>query len=197
MPSNVEIKAAARDPHALREAAARLCGGAPETLRQEDTFFESPHGRLKLRVVWSDARGDRAAGAAPSAELIFYERANAHGPRESAYVIAPIADAAGTRETLARALGVRGVVRKRRTLYLAGQTRIHLDDVEALGSFVELETVLRPGQSIDEGTRITEAVMSSLGIAPADLIDRPYIDLLLMRGSADGAGRGRAAADAR
>jgi len=187
MPSNVEIKAIARDPHALREAASRLCAAPPETLRQEDTFFATARGRLKLRVIAAAGGGDRCANdddasrvphSAPIGELIFYERADTHGPRESAYVIAPVSDIAALRETLSRALGVAGVVRKTRTLYLAKTTRIHIDEVESLGTFVELETVLHPGQSIEEGTRITEAIMNSLGIARDDLIDRAYIDLL-------------------
>ncbi|MFN0152271.1 MAG: class IV adenylate cyclase [bacterium] len=181
MPSNVEIKARARDPLALRDAAARLCGSAPATLQQEDTFFATPRGRLKLRVIASCASptsGAAIPASAPSAELIYYERANAHGPRESAYVISPVSDVATMRETLARAFGITGVVRKTRTLYLAEQTRIHLDEVEALGAFVELETVLRPSQSIEDGARVTEALMQTLGISRDDLIDRAYVDLL-------------------
>lgn len=214
MPSNVEIKAMARDARALREAAARIAAGPPEMLHQIDTFFEVPRGRLKLRVVSSvssiipdDAGIARARGSADapagdavtatSAELIFYERANALGPRESAYVITPVANAEGMLETLSRALGVRGVVRKTRTLYLAGQTRIHLDAVDGLGEFVELETVMRPNQSIEEGTRVTESVMRSLGIARMDLIDRPYVDLLREDDAARDTVRDRAAEPAR
>jgi len=78
-------------------------------------------------------------------------------------------------------LGVRGVVVKTRHLYLAGQTRIHLDEVAGLGSYMELEVVLRPGQSDAEGQAVAEALMASLGIQPGDLLEGAYMDLLEKR----------------
>ena len=76
------------------------------------------------------------------------------------------------------ALGVRGVVRKKRTLYLVGQTRVHLDEVEGLGDFMELEVVLHPGQSDAEGQVIARDLMTRLGVAEKDLLEGAYMDLL-------------------
>ncbi|MCI0529102.1 MAG: class IV adenylate cyclase, partial [Nitrospira sp.] len=73
---------------------------------------------------------------------------------------------------------VRGTVRKKRRVFMVGQTRIHLDQVEGLGNFVELEVVLKDGQCGAEGMRICEKLMKSLGIAEDDLIEGAYIDLL-------------------
>lgn len=73
---------------------------------------------------------------------------------------------------------MRGVVRKVRRLYLAGQTRIHLDDVEGLGHFMELEVVLRPGQSEAEGQTIAKTLMEKLGVIESDLLECAYMDLL-------------------
>ena len=73
---------------------------------------------------------------------------------------------------------MRGVVRKTRYLYLAGQTRIHLDDVEGLGQFMELEVVLRPDQTDAEGQAIAEDLMARLGIRKEDLLEGAYMDLL-------------------
>ena len=81
-------------------------------------------------------------------------------------------------EILSRSLGVSGTVRKRRILYISKQTRIHLDQVEGLGEFAELEVVLRDGQSASEGREIARELMEKLGIRDEDLIDRSYIDLL-------------------
>ena len=59
-----------------------------------------------------------------------------------------------------------------------GQTRVHLDEVEGLGTFVELEVVLRPDQSPAEGTLIATGLMKKLGISDDQLVDRAYLDLL-------------------
>jgi predicted adenylyl cyclase CyaB len=76
------------------------------------------------------------------------------------------------------ALGVRGVVRKTRYLYLLGQTRLHLDEVEGLGEFMELEVVLRPEQSDAEGQAIARDLMVRLGVREEDLLEGAYMDLL-------------------
>ena len=65
-----------------------------------------------------------------------------------------------------------------RQLYLAGQTRIHVDTVKDLGDFVELEVVLRDDQSEDDGVAIAHQLMHALGIAETDLLDVAYVDLL-------------------
>ncbi len=82
------------------------------------------------------------------------------------------------RRVLELAYGIRGVVRKTRYLYLVGQTRVHLDDVEGLGRFMELEVVLEEGQSDADGQMVAEELMSALGVERGDLIDGAYMDLL-------------------
>ena len=135
---------------------------------QEDTFFVVPHGRLKLRKLSST-----------SAELIYYERENGPGPKESRYSIYPTSEPESLKAVLGTSLGVRGIVRKTRTLYMVGQTRIHLDEVEALGSFVELEVVLQANQSHADGVRIARELMAKLEIQDSELLEEAYIDLLL------------------
>jgi predicted adenylyl cyclase CyaB len=79
---------------------------------------------------------------------------------------------------LAASVGVRGVVSKTRYLYIVGHTRVHLDEVEGLGRFLELESVLGPDHGEDEGQRAVSELMAKLGIAEDDLIHVAYIDLL-------------------
>ena len=167
MKRNVEIKARAADPATIRERAERLSGGPPVILKQDDTFFHCRRGRLKLRVL-----SDREA------ELIQYERPDTLEPVECRYTVCPCADPALLLEALSGALGVRGRVRKVRSLYLVGTTRIHVDEVQGLGSFVELEVVLADGQSRDEGERTAREIMRALGIENRDLLESAYIDLL-------------------
>lgn len=169
MARNVEVKArlSAGNAAAVRQMALARATDPSEDIRQTDTFFNVPDGRLKLRV-FGDGR----------AELIAYRRPDQAGPKLSSYVRAPCADAASTLAALGAALGVRGVVEKRRVVVHVGQSRLHFDEVSGLGQFLEIEVVLREDQLPAEGERIARGLMEMLGIEPADLIDGAYIDLL-------------------
>jgi len=164
MPTNVEIKAKLRNPARLQSLAEALALTPSQIILQEDTFFEVPRGRLKLRIF-----------APNSAELIYYEREDGPGPKESRYALSQTSEPEALKTVLQKSLGVRGIVRKQRTLYLVGQTRIHLDEVERLGSFVELEVVLQAHQSHADGDQIARG----LEIQDSDLVEQAYIDLLL------------------
>lgn len=167
MPINIEIKARVSDPLALRRRAEQLSDSPAQVISQVDTFFHADRGRLKLREL----------GPA-SAQLIFYSRPDSAGPKRSDYRIFNTNEPASLKEVLALALGVRGVVRKTRTLYLVGQTRIHLDEVEGLGHFLELEVVLREGQEEAEGQAIAQDLMRRLGVEPEALLEGAYMDLI-------------------
>jgi predicted adenylyl cyclase CyaB len=166
MARNVEIKARVSDLAALAEKVAAIADDGPALIEQEDTFFHCPHGRLKLR-----------ARSPTQGELIFYERADDAGPKESRYVRTSCVDPEALKDILGRALGIRGVIRKRRRLYRVGQTRIHLDEVEGLGNFLELEVVLRDDQDSADGAAIARRVMSELAVTEEDLVPQAYIDL--------------------
>lgn len=170
MTRNVEIKARVADLSEIEARARRLATEGPIDLLQDDTFFGCANGRLKLRELSPD-RG----------ELIHYARADESGPKVSDYRIAETTFPAALREVLARALGVAGCVRKRRRVYFADRTRIHLDEVEGLGSFVELEVVLRDGESVEDGTDVALRIMEELGIRRDQLVAGAYVDLLRKR----------------
>ncbi len=167
MPSNIEIKARARDFSDIRSRAEALTDIPVEVIPQEDTFFNVPQGRLKLRVRQADP-----------AQLIYYVRPDQGGPKRSDYQIFETPDADSLKSTLGSALGIRGVVRKTRYLYLVGQTRVHLDDVEGLGQFMELEVVMKPGQTDAAGQAIAQELMTKLGVEPGDLLEGAYMDML-------------------
>jgi len=122
MPSNIEIKARVRNFDEMRRRAEDLSDTPVEVIPQEDTFFNTPRGRLKLRLL-SEERG----------QLIYYTRPNQEGPKRSDYHLTHTSDPVNLKRVLELAYGIRGVVRKTRYLYLVGQTRVHLDDVEGLG----------------------------------------------------------------
>ena len=170
MPSNIEIKARVADPERKQTLAEQLAGTPPAVLHQEDTFFPCTRGRLKLRQLAPD-RG----------ELISYQRADVSGTKQSDYLIYHTDRPAELCVVLADALGTGIVVTKTRRLYLVGQTRVHLDEVMGLGSFLELEVVLAAGQAPEEGHRIAREIMAALEVDESDLIDRAYADLLAQR----------------
>ena len=171
MNRNVEIKAVASDLRTQGERVRTMSHGAPELLEQEDTFFRTRRGRLKLRRL-SDKRG----------ELIYYERPDDSGPAESRYMLLPTTEPDALKRALGKALGVRGVVRKRREVLIVNRTRVHLDEVDGLGDYIELEAVLEAGETRERGERRVGELMAEMGIVDGDLVDRAYIDLLLDEG---------------
>ena len=110
-------------------------------------------------------------------ELIQYDRADITDPTESRYVLAPTDQPQTLKQALSNALGVRAVVLKKRVVHMVGRTRIHLDRVEGLGEFIELEVVLDPDEPATDGIRVAEELMSKLEIRKADLIESAYVDL--------------------
>ncbi len=167
MARNVEVKVRLGDPDALRTRLETLTDTPAEVLDQEDVFFRVPRGRVKLRT-FPDGRG----------ELIAYARADDPGPAVSDYHLLRTDNPDGLNSFLSEMFGVRGVVRKRRLLYRIGQTRVHFDDVDGLGSFLELEVVLSDEQAEREGAQIAADILARLGIPDEDRIACAYIDLL-------------------
>jgi predicted adenylyl cyclase CyaB len=167
MPSNIEIKARLRDFDEIRRRAEQLSHTPVKEIPQEDTFFNAPRGRLKLRVLAED-----------NGQLIYYTRPDQEGPKRSDYHISLTPDPENLKRVLELAYGIRGVVKKTRFLYMVGQTRVHLDDVEGLGQFIELEVVMREGQSDADGQTIAEGLMAALGIEKSDLLEGAYMDLI-------------------
>lgn len=168
MPSNVEIKAKVSDPTLFAEKAAKLSQSEGTIIGQHDTFFNCRQGRLKLRDFMNE-----------SGQLIFYERPDTDGPKLSRYSISPTSDPSSLRAVLSDAIGVKGEVRKERRLFLIGQTRVHLDTVEGLGNYMELEVVMRPEQTVEDGQKVAEDLMEKLGVSKESLVMGAYMDLIL------------------
>jgi predicted adenylyl cyclase CyaB len=163
---NIEAKFRIADFPAAERAAGRLGYVRRGVLRQRDTFFAVPRGKLKLR--------EEGEGAAA---LIYYRRGVQDAMMVSDYEIVSVAGAERMRAMLAEALGVLAEVRKERTLLTRGNMRLHLDRVEGLGDFGEIEAVV--GASADEAAcRIAAAeLLAALGIAPSALIEVSYFEL--------------------
>ncbi len=170
MPTNIEIKAHVDSIERLLPTVLSLGGSEPGHSSQDDTFFECPGGRLKLRVT-GDGHG----------VLIFYRRADEPGPKSSYYVHSTTSDPDGLRLVLADAYGELGRVRKHRAVVQVGEVRIHLDSVDGLGDFIELEVAVGEVFGPEEATEQAHQLMEALGISPADLAKGAYLDLIMAK----------------
>jgi adenylate cyclase class 2 len=177
--TNVETKTRCDDLDGVAERARAAGARCDGRLDQLDTYFAVEKGRLKLREQTHRA----ADGAvAVSAELIRYERPDAAGARVSEYTRTPVGDGPSTRAELAGRHGVRGTVAKRRRLWILDATRIHLDEVEGLGTFVELETIFEGSSEV--AARVEhERVLELLALQSEGAIAGSYIDLTAVSGS--------------
>lgn len=162
---NLELKARLADPSQGERSAVSLGARSGGLLVQVDTYFNAPSGRLKLREI-----------DGVEAQLISYDRPEDEAQRWSRFRVVAVGDPAATRVLLAEALGLRGTVRKRRHLYLWNDCRIHLDQVERLGSFIEFE-VLSQGDDDADRSRM-EILRQHFGLQDSDAIRASYSDLL-------------------
>lgn len=175
MSRNIEIKARLSEAEYdfIFAKCEQIADSGPTHLHQHDTFFVSRDGRLKLREFGSPQHGE-----SQTAELIFYRRPNQTGPKLSDYSLIPCSTPEKLKSALTATNGIVGEVKKVRTLFLIGQTRVHLDEVESLGRFIELEVVLQDDQSSEHGTTEASRLMNELQLSSESLLDRAYIDLL-------------------
>jgi len=147
--------------------AAELSGEDGVIIEQEDVFFPCRQGRLKLRILAPD-----------HGELIFYHRPDQAGPKTSTYGISRTTEPDQLRLVLGQSLGEGAVVRKTRRLFMVGRTRVHLDAVEGLGDFLELEVVLDDDEVTDSGEREAADLMARLQVPVTALVEGAYVDLL-------------------
>ena len=134
---------------------------------QTDTYFRVPNGRLKLREM---------QGRLPV--LIWYRRPDRAEVRASDYQLVPVAEPAQLKAALAGALGLRGLVHKRREIFWWHNVRVHLDDVEGLGTFVEFEAVLGPADGEAVSLQSLQDLLARLPLNAAASLAGSYADLL-------------------
>ena len=163
---NIEIKAKIHNYKKVKRLVEELCPTPIQTEEQEDTFFNTATGRLKLRETNDES------------EIIYYDRQDSLEPTQSDIALSFINNPDTLKAVLTKSNGIRGIVKKKRILYKYAQTRIHLDDVEGLGKFIELEVVLRENQTVEDGELIANDLMNKFDIQKTDLIDVAYIDLI-------------------
>ena len=167
MPRNIEVKIRVPEPAPIRAAALAAGARSRGVETQTDRYYELAGGRrVKLRV--------RDGG---TAEMIRYDRPETGGIRASTYEVTPVRDADAGVCAVPKDAPV-SIVRKRRELLVIGNVRIHLDDVEGLGTFLELEAVVDPAHDDDAGRHQISVLLDALGLAGAEPIRASYGELV-------------------
>jgi len=168
---NVEIKASTNSPEFVRKYLVDHKADFKGIDEQTDTYFQVPHGRLKLREGNIENN------------LIYYNRVNQTGPKSSQFHLVKVEDAKGLKEVLTKSCGIKIIVRKRREIYYIDNVKFHIDEVPELGSFIEIEA----GNILSDKTEggLLEQCnfyLKEFGVKEEDLIAVSYSDMLLEAG---------------
>ncbi|MBI5116311.1 class IV adenylate cyclase [Candidatus Poribacteria bacterium] len=171
MTRNIELKVFVNSFAEILPLLKNMGAKFEETLRQVDTYYGSANGRLKIREI--NGR---------NFELIFYERPNSRTSRISDYTRIDVAPEQlhALKGVLKKTFGERVAVRKERKLWMHGHTRIHLDKVESLGTFIELETVVKE-ERLKEARMEHNKIVESLGLSRIEKLGVSYSDMLLRK----------------
>ena len=168
---NIEIKARTGRVEEIRQFLQEQGAEFKGVDEQTDTYFNVSNGRLKLRQGKIENN------------LIFYNRPDQPGPKQSDFDLVKIEDAEKFKELLEKAIGVKVVVKKKREIYYIKNVKFHLDTLEGLGNFVEIEAGNKTHSlTVEELHRQCEYYLKEFGIKEEDLIDQSYSDMLLLRG---------------
>jgi adenylate cyclase class IV len=173
---NLELKLRVADLRAARLKCAEAATRAV-VMEQVDTYFHTRRGRLKLRESHF-LTGTEGPAPAGEVTLIAYHRPDRADVRASDYQLVPVSDAVAMKDALSATLGLRGVVRKRREVLMYHNVRIHLDEVEGLGTFVELEAVVSHAAEEALSRSRLDALCDLLGLEQGEGIAGSYADLL-------------------
>uniref|UniRef100_A0AC35EXT9 CYTH domain-containing protein n=1 Tax=Panagrolaimus sp. PS1159 TaxID=55785 RepID=A0AC35EXT9_9BILA len=176
MPKHVELKAILRNFDLTFSQAQQFCfGQTPQILKQFVSYFVSHNGRISLREFLDEPESTHA-------DLLFYEipeTDDVTGLKISEFVKTEILDVKNLKECLQLSMGIRGSLKKTRYLFIHEQIRIHLDRVEDLGDFIEIEVRLNENENAVNGYQTAEYFMAQLGILKDDFIEGAYIDKLI------------------
>jgi len=167
MARNIEIKAIIDDRETIYNKIKKISTSGPNLLIQKDIFYNSPFGRLKLREI-----------NGTNLEIIFYIRKNQKSPKTSKYYRIKVNKASIIDKLLRILLGIKGIVKKKREVFFVDRTRIHIDSVDSLGEFIELEVMLQMNENHYNGFAVANDLINYLEIHNNSLIEKSYLELM-------------------
>lgn len=165
---NIELKSACTDLRLAKQKCKQIKAKYKGILNQTDTYFNVNPGRLKMRNV-----NNRKF------ELIYYSRIGKGSQMQSDYEIIKLSGDKEIKSILKNTIGIKGIVKKKRELYIYENVRIHLDTVSMLGTFLEFEIVCRNRKDLKEAPRKMNYLKKVFEIKQRNLISKSYIDLIL------------------
>jgi predicted adenylyl cyclase CyaB len=165
---NVEIKARTERTSEIRDFLRANNAEFKGVDEQVDTYFQVQNGRLKLRQGKIENN------------LIYYDRPDQSGPKQSNFELVKIDEGDTLREMLLKAIGIKVVVRKRREIYFISNVKFHLDSLEGFGNFVEIEASNK-NHSLETAKLYEQCdfYMKEFGIVEEDLVMLSYSDMML------------------
>jgi len=167
---NIEIKAKCNDHKKVRDFLVARHADFKGTDHQIDTYFKVYNGRLKLREGTIENF------------LIFYEREDKGGPKQSDIILFSSDPKSSLKEMLVRSLGILVTVDKSREIYFIDNVKFHIDTVKDLGTFMEIEAIDSDGNiGREKLLKQCNQYLSEFGIKDDDLISVSYSDLLLAK----------------
>ncbi|MCB0281685.1 MAG: class IV adenylate cyclase [Calditrichae bacterium] len=167
MGKNIEIKAECTDPEKVESIIIEKGWKSGGVENQKDTFFNVPNGRLKLRETNEN-----------QAVLIPYFRPDMNTLRDSEYVLLKTDETRQALSILKKMFGIRWIVSKKRKIYFYDNIRIHLDEVDSLGSFIEFEGVISDDKMYNETQEKLEWLIELFEIAQEQIFKEAYVDML-------------------
>jgi predicted adenylyl cyclase CyaB len=163
----VEVKAKSNDLQKVRKFLNSRKAEKKGIDHQIDTYFKVAHGRLKLREGNLENH------------LIYYERTNKPGPKQSQILLYKSDPDSSLKEILMKSIDVLAVVDKKREIYFLNNVKFHLDKVKHLGSFVEIEAIDYTGKiGLPKLNKQCRSYLKALEIVPKDLVSKSYSDMI-------------------
>ncbi|HPG11135.1 MAG TPA: class IV adenylate cyclase [Chitinophagaceae bacterium] len=167
---NVEIKAKCSDPDFVRTYLNKAGADFKGTDLQTDTYFKVPTGRLKIREGNIEN------------SLIYYQREDNAGPKNSHFHLIKLDNPSGLKEILVQTMGVKVIVQKAREIYYIRNVKFHIDKVDGLGSFLEIEAGnILADLNEQELAAQCNHYLKEFKVREADLIKESYSDILINR----------------
>ncbi|MDO8569643.1 MAG: class IV adenylate cyclase [bacterium] len=166
--TNIEIKAKCSNHKNVREILKSLSADFKGIDHQIDTYFKVNHGRLKLREGNIENF------------LIYYDREDKESPKQSDIILFKSTLGSTLKSILINSNSILIVVDKKREIYFIENVKFHIDTVQDLGTFMEIEVIDEDG-SIGKEKLLEQCnqYLKLFDISESDLISVSYSDLLL------------------